>query len=126
MVWLNSCAAAGSFASAWLMRSCLCESGLAALVDAARRQQFVDLSRAFLNQLTLRQLITGQRIFGDGPEVAAVFTKRVFEQQRVGVELRLNLFELERLRLRERGVMRAGFTDSGLRPFVIVFELADF
>ena len=38
----------------------------------------------------------------------------------------MNLFELERLRLGERGVMRAGFANVGLRPLVVVFELADF
>lgn len=86
-------------------------SGLAAFIGAARRQKFVDLARAFLNQLHSRQFIAGQGISRDRPEVAALLAdraQRIFEQQRVGVELCLNLFELERLRLGERGVMRAG------------------
>ena len=98
---------------------------LAAFVGAARGQQFVNLQGALFNQLSLRQFIARQRIFGDRPEVTALLAERVFEQQRVGVELLLNLFELERLRLGERGVMRAGLADGGLRPFVVVFKLTD-
>ena len=54
-----------------------------------------------------------------------VFAHRVFEQQSISVELRLNLFEPERLRLDQRGIVRTGLADGGLRPFVIGLELAN-
>ncbi len=77
----------------------LLQSRFAALACAACRQKFVDLSRGLLNDFTLRQFIALERILGDRPQITALLAEGVFEQQRVGIELRLNLFELERLRL---------------------------
>src|SRR5688572_7204193 len=99
---------------------------LDAIVCIPGGQRFVNPAGGFLDQITFGQLIAGQRITGDSPEVAVVFTKRVFEEKRVGIELRLNLSELERLGLRERGITRIGFANGNLRPFEVVFKLADF
>ena len=76
MVWLNPRAAAGSVGFGLGDALLSLRGGLAAFVDAARRQQFVDLPRFFFNQLTLRQFIAGQRIPGDRPEVAVLLAER--------------------------------------------------
>ncbi|MBK8314395.1 MAG: hypothetical protein IPL01_10410 [Acidobacteria bacterium] len=54
-----------------------------------------------------------------------LLAERVFEQQRVGIELLLQFGEFERLWLDERGVMRIGFANLDLRSLLIVFKLAD-
>ena len=88
MVWLNSARRRAAFGFGLGDALLSLRSRLAAFVGAARRQQFINLTRALINLLSLRQFIARQRISGDRPEVTALFAERVFEQQRVGVELR--------------------------------------
>src|SRR5262249_32360193 len=69
----------------------------------ARGQQVIDAARSDFNLSARRQLITGDGVWGHGPEKAAILTQRILQQQRVFVEhLPLNFRDAEWLRLRER------------------------
>ena len=81
---------------------------------AARGQQLVDAARRRLHLGALRQLAALRHLFVM-PTLAALVAERVLKQQRVRVEQSaLNLRQLERLGLNERGVARAVLTYRAL------------
>src|SRR5262249_35284911 len=93
---------------------------------SARRQQIVDSPRLILDLFPFGKFVTGERVPSDGPEVAAFGAERVLQEQRSFAQLLLDLGQSERLRLRKRGVTRAGAADRGLRLLVLVLQPAGF
>ena len=93
---------------------------------AAGRQQIEELPRRLLDLFPVRQLVARHQVRADRPDVAAILSERVLQEERLGVEhLRLNLAKRERLGLRDRRVARARASDLGLRVLVLAFELGD-
>src|SRR5437016_12707732 len=80
-----------------------------------RMENRVERTRGHLDLCTLRQFITRDRSRRHRPQITAVCAERVFQEHSVGVEhLRLYLFKRKWLRLRQRGIARAGLSNLRL------------
>ena len=71
-----------------------------------------------------RQFVAAQPVFGDHPEIAALFAERVFQQGRVVVQsLGADFFQRQRAGLRQVGVARVFFADLALRFVILQLQL---
>ena len=91
----------------------------------SRRQELVGTLRGPFDLRARCQLVAGVVGRRYSPQIASVFAQGVFEQHRVGVkDLPLQLFETERLRLRECGIPRALAVNLRFDLVVAIFEIA--
>ncbi len=96
------------------------------LNDTAGHERLRNLSRNVLYLLSFRQLKRFQRIRGYNPKIAPLLAESVFEQHSVWIQLLLNLFQAEWLRLSQSWILRAVFTNRRLHLLILIFERADF
>src|SRR5262249_42871248 len=73
-----------------------------------RRQGLEEAASGRLDLALLRERGTRQRGRADDPHKAALLSERVLEQDRLRVELPLDVGEAQRPRLRQRRVVRTG------------------
>lgn len=97
--------------------------GFAAWSLTAREQGLLGLPCDGFNRGALGQGKARDGIFCYRPEPTSLRAKRVFEQQRVIIELRLHLAQAERLWC---GIARAALAYLGFDLIVFIFERADF
>src|SRR6185369_18097400 len=72
------------------------------------------------------KLVGPERVWSYRPSVASLRCERVFEQQSIVIEQRLNRRGVQWLWLRDRGELGNIFTNLRLNLLVFVLELRDF